>query len=350
MTDTHNTHIALHITEQIDAQVTKLTDDITNSLTRSQKPTPHRPKIHSLPNDIKNPITTRNRQRRQYQQTRRPTDKYLLNELNETIRDLIREHRRDACDKLVKNAQENDIWKLPRMLNKRRAPTPALDNNISPKSNAEILAEIFENQFTSAIDPKPHIKLGMDAANNTVAASPDEEIKITEKEVRDVIKGLRNKAPGLDNIPNVAIKNLPDNTVIHILNIYNSALALNHFLTSWKIAKIVPVPKLNKPRTSPSGYRPISLLKTLCKILDKLILNRMLEHIDEHGLLNPDQFGFTAGHSAVQQLVRVAYVISSNIQRKYITGMVSLDLSKAFDSIWQEAFRSSSYNSDSQPK
>ena len=42
MTDTRNTHIALHTTEQIYAQVTKLTDDSTNSLTRSQKPTPHR--------------------------------------------------------------------------------------------------------------------------------------------------------------------------------------------------------------------------------------------------------------------------------------------------------------------
>ena len=64
----------------------------------------------------------------------------------------------------------------------------------------------------------------------------------------------------------------------------------------------------------------------------------MLEHIDEHDLLNPDQFGFTAGHSTVQQLVRVADVISSNTQRKYVTGMVSLDLSKAFDSVWHDAF------------
>ena len=64
----------------------------------------------------------------------------------------------------------------------------------------------------------------------------------------------------------------------------------------------------------------------------------MLEHVDKHGLLSPDQFGFTAGHSAVQQLVKVADVLSTNIQRKYITGMVSLDLSKAFDSVWQEAF------------
>ena len=105
------------------------------------------------------------------------------------------------------------------MLNKRRAPIPALDNSIPRKSNAEILADNYKNQFTSTIDPKPHIKLGMDAANNIIAARPDEEIKITEKKVRDIIKGLRNKAPGPDNISNFAIKNLPDNTIKHILNI-----------------------------------------------------------------------------------------------------------------------------------
>ena len=338
MTDIHSTPTTPHTTEQIDQQAAKLTEDIKNSLHRSQKPTPHTPKIQSLPNDVKNLITTRNRQRRKYQQTRHPTDKYLLNKLNETIRYLIREHRRDVWDKLVQDAQENNIWKLPRMLNKKRAPIPALDNSVPPKSNAETLADTYENQFTSALKPKSHIKLGMDAAINTVAASPDEEITIAEKEVRDCIKRLRNKAPGPDNIPNFAIKNLPDNTINHILNIYNSALALNHFPSPWKTAKIVPVPKPKKPKTSPSSYRPISLLNTLSKILENLILKRMLEHIDEHDLLNPDQFGFTAGHSTVQQLVRVADVISSNTQRKYITGMVSLDLSKAFDSVWHDAF------------
>ena len=116
----------------------------------------------------------------------------------------------------------------------------------------------------------------MDAANNTVAPNLEEEIKITEEKVRANIKRLRNKSPGPDNISNFGIKNLPDNSIRHILNIYNTALALKHFPTPWKTAKIVPVPKPNKPHTSPSSYRPISLLNTLSKILEKLILKRNL--------------------------------------------------------------------------
>ena len=172
MTDIHKIHTELHTTEQIDTQVSKLTHNITSSLTLSQKPIPHTPKIHSLPNDIKNLITIHNRQRRQYQRTRHSIDKYLLNKLNETIRNLIRDHRRFAWDKLVKNAQENDIWKLPRMLNKRRTPIPALNDSIPPKSNAEILADSYENQFTSAIDPKPHIKTGNGRCKQHHRSSP----------------------------------------------------------------------------------------------------------------------------------------------------------------------------------
>ena len=123
MTNIHNEHITLNTTEDIDFHVTKLTKDINDSLEHSQKPNPHTPKIYTIPDEIKRLMTTRNIQRRQYQRTRDPTDKYLLNKINEVIRNLIRDHRRDAWDKLVQNAQENNIWMLPRMLTKRRAPS-----------------------------------------------------------------------------------------------------------------------------------------------------------------------------------------------------------------------------------
>lgn len=155
----------------------------------------------------------------------------------------------------------------------------------------------------------------MKTAHNTFGASSDEEIKITEKGVRDIIQRLRNKASGPDKIPYYALKSLLNNSISHILNIYNTTLALNHFLTPWKTAKIVPVPKPNKPKAYPSSYRPISLLNTVSKILEMLILKSMLEYINDHNLLYPDKFGFTTGHFAVQKLDRVVDVVSANMQK-----------------------------------
>lgn len=64
----------------------------------------------------------------------------------------------------------------------------------------------------------------------------------------------------------------------------------------------------------------------------------MLEHKRVEDVLNTDRFGFTENHSTVEQLVRIANTISTNLKRKHVTGMVSLDPSKAFDSVWDEVF------------
>ena len=64
----------------------------------------------------------------------------------------------------------------------------------------------------------------------------------------------------------------------------------------------------------------------------------MFDHIKENSVLNDDQLGFTEKYLTVQQLVIVTNTISTNLNRRYLTGMVSLDPSKAFDSVWHEAF------------
>ena len=337
--DTHYQNVPnLLTTDSIDEAADRLEHDIREALLDSEKRSPHIPKIYSLPSDIKNLITLRNRIRKTFQKTRHPTDKQHFNRLNNEIKLLIREHRQHAWDNLVKHAQEHNIWKLPRMMNKARTPIPALDKNIPHNSNAEILADVFEKQFTSAVTPKTQIKLGMEAAANSLAALPDETITTTEKELREHLKTLRNKAPGPDNIPNYALKNLPDSTIRHIVCIFNGCLALCHFPAPWKLAKIVPVLKQGKNRFLANSYRPISLLNTISKIFEKILHSNLLEHIRETGVRNNDQFGFTENHSTVLLLARVANTISTNLHRRHLTGMVSLDLSKAFDSVWHEAF------------
>lgn len=85
-------------------------------------------------------------------------------------------------------------------------PIPALDRNIPQNSNAEILADVFEKQFTSAVEPMSQIKLGMAEATNTLAALLGETIAITERHNREQLNRLSNKAPGPDKIPNFVLK------------------------------------------------------------------------------------------------------------------------------------------------
>lgn len=143
-----------------------------------------------------------------------------------------------------------------------------------------------------------------------------------------------NKAPGHDNIRNVAAKNAGRKMIVALTYILNACFMLSYFPNEWKKAIAVPVPKSGKPRNSPGSYRPISLLPVFGKIFERLILARLKRHLDQSDILPEFQFGFRAFHSTCHQIHRVVSVIRSEFSKKHSTGLVLLDLQAAFDSVW----------------
>lgn len=98
----------------------------------------------------------------------------------------------------------------------------------------------------------------------------------------------------------------------------------------------MPSPFRAKSASESASYRGVSLLSVLSKLLERVILRRVLKHIDELHLIPDFQFGFRAGHSTIQQIVRVIQSIERGFEQKLSTGMVLLDLSCAFDSVWHD--------------
>ncbi|GFX50413.1 probable RNA-directed DNA polymerase from transposon BS [Trichonephila clavipes] len=149
------------------------------------------------------------------------------------------------------------------------------------------------------------------------------------------MKKLKNsKAPGIDNITNKMIKNFPFKIILIFTYIINKILLLRHFPTEWKVAIVFPIHKPGKNKNSPDAYRPISLLSSLSKIAEHIILNRIKNHIYSTNFLNPNQFGFTQQLSTYHPLLRLTEKISSGFQRGRTTGAVFLDIQKAFDRVW----------------
>ena len=108
------------------------------------------------------------------------------------------------------------------------------------------------------------------------------------------------------------------------------------FPAAWKEATVIGIHKPNKHRSDPSAYRPISLLSSLGKIYERLLLARLHSHIDSRGLLIDEQFGFRAGHSCVQQVHRITEHVLSNMHQRRPIGTAALffDVAKAFDKVW----------------
>jgi hypothetical protein len=92
---------------------------------------------------------------------------------------------------------------------------------------------------------------------------------------------------------------------------------------------VIPIPKPDRDHSDPSNYRPISLLSSISKILERVILKRLNAFIIGHNVLPNHQFGFRAAHSTSHQLNRVVRHVKKRRAQGESTGMLLLDVERA---------------------
>ena len=86
-------------------------------------------------------------------------------------------------------------------------------------------------------------------------------------------------------------------------------------------------------RCDPNNYRPITVLPTLSKILEKAVHNQLYYFLNENKIITPKQFGFRPKLSTNTALTHFTDNTLLNMDSGHLTGAVSLDLSKAFDTV-----------------
>lgn len=79
------------------------------------------------------------------------------------------------------------------------------------------------------------------------------------------------------------------------------------------------------------------MLSCLSKLLEKIIKQKIESHIDEYNIYPAYQFGFRPGHTTIHQIVRIKQHILDKLAAKKSTGLVLLDIEKAFDTVWHDA-------------
>jgi hypothetical protein len=125
-------------------------------------------------------------------------------------------------------------------------------------------------------------------------------------EVKRKILSLKlRSAPGNDGITPMMLYHLSRKALTHLTQLFNHLLRLGYFPTNWKRAKVVPIPKPNKPGTDPNSYRPNSLLSTLGKLFERILAARLTSFVNRQHLLPHAQFGFRKKYSTVSQLARI---------------------------------------------
>ena len=157
---------------------------------------------------------------------------------------------------------------------------------------------------------------------------------ITADEIKKLVSNMSNKFCCLDPIPAFLLKKCVDELTPILHHIINSSIESGSFPSGMKKAVIKPtLKKENADADSLTNYRPISNLSAISKLLERVALNQLNEHLGDNNLHCPVQSGYRPHHSCETLLVRMCDDINNKIQADNIVIVVLLDLSAAFDTI-----------------
>ena len=307
-----------------------------------------------LPKFILNTISERRAARRKYQATRSSIDKTEFNRLTALVKLQIKKFKaskwQNFCTGLNSlQVTDRKLWRSLNSIdnsNKNKPLTYKLQDGkgktvTEPAKIAKIFAEHMYEVFTPSNNPNfcDENFERVEEGASSFFTNPANELPvpvISEQEVALTIKQKigNHGAPGEDTITNKAIRHLPASYITIITNICNASLQLGHVPDSWKSAIIVMIPKPNKDHSQPGSFRPISLLSTLSKLLERIILVRIHEWLDRINLLSSYQAGFRPGRQTKDQILRLVQEGLEAFNINKLLGCVFIDIEKAFDNVW----------------
>ena len=118
-------------------------------------------------------------------------------------------------------------------------------------------------------------------------------IYVTPKVVKKVIMNLElSKVSGPDCIPVVVLNNCEPELSYMLAELFNKCLKESFFPDCCKVSPAVPVFKNFGERSTAKNYLPVSLLSVVSKVFEKLVNNRIVDHLEKYGLFSDFQYGF----------------------------------------------------------
>ena len=155
---------------------------------------------------------------------------------------------------------------------------------------------------------------------------------VTSVGIDQIIKDLKNGAPGCDDITAFVLKDTRQSINIPVCYLCNLSLSEGVFPNELKLANVSPLFKSGDPMLF-NNYRPVSLLCVLSKVFEKVMYTRLLDFLELRNILIKNQFGFRKFHSSYMALMVMMNDISKALDEGDSVIGIFLDFSKAFDTV-----------------
>ena len=275
---------------------------------------------------------------------RHPTDENLRRwkdadlEVKRVTKERKAESFKEFVNSINSKTSAGTVWSKINSL--KRTPTktnpPIIDNDRIVTTNedkaakfAEHFATIFEGvQEERDVEEEEELRRFERMQTNRGYNSP-----FTLEELGDTVSRLPNTAPGHDNIHNKMIKQLPERYIEFLLKLINKCYSESEIPRAWKIALIIPIPKIGKDNTRAESYRPISLLPCLEKVMERMISERLYWYLERTDKFAFTQGGFRRKLNAVDQVARLEKMIRETLVEKGVCLVTLVDLKSAYDTV-----------------
>lgn len=338
----------LNSTNQIINEIEQVTTIIQNAINNN---IPHAPDTREddTPADIKNLIKERNRIRRQFQRGRNQDDADRMTQLNAEIKTRIWTNCENTWHSNIRKAiqEKGNVWRFIKARKRKGNPSyiPTLEEGDAVHQTSAEKANLLANTYAGVsritkdlndLETNAQVETEYQEILNEDPDTPSTE-NTSPMEIKKIIRAMKpTKAPGIDEIMAISLKNIPRKMLAQLYYIYKACIQTQIFPEPWKNAIIIPIPKPKKPLKNPTSYRPISLLTTMSKILERIALKKINNHIYRNKVIIEEQFGFVPEKSTTLQLARIIDKTKVNFNTNKVTTMAVLDLEKAYDTVWHK--------------
>ena len=263
------------------------------------------------------------------------TYRHLRNLVTRQIRDSKSKYNRRMLEE--NNNDPKGFWKtIKRILpGEKKSVASSIKVNGKIITENKTIVENFNDYFVGTVkrlvslmgcsalstSARKYFFLPCGSTENFKFANVSEELTLNQ------LRGLKNgKAVGLDQMSVRLLKDSASVIAKPLTTIINLSLAKGKVPDEWKAARVIPLFKKGKIENL-DNYRPISVLSTASKILERAVHCQLYEYLNKHKLLNPFQCGFRRNHSTETAAIR------RQMDQSCLTGAVFIDLRRAFDTV-----------------
>ena len=141
-----------------------------------------------------------------------------------------------------------------------------------------------------------------------------------------------NKAIGVDKIHPKVLKECSESLSKPLSIIFNSSYLTGSLPKHWLCANVTPLFKKGD-KLNPSNYRPVSITSIVCKVMESIIRDTMMNHLLVNGIITSDQHGFVPKKSCCTNLLETMDILTQAIEEGYSIDIIFLDFAKAFDTV-----------------